>query len=214
VDEVNRVTFLVDGFNLYHSVREAAQATGESLKWLDLRSLCASYLSAIGGAAHVEQVFYFSAFAHFLTPRDPGVILRHKAYVNALTASGVVPVMGRFKWKPRWCPVCKVEHPGHEEKETDVAIAVMLLELCINDACDTAVLVSGDTDLLPAIRSARRLYPDKQVWVTFPHGRHNAELALAADNCITIKRKKYGQHQLPDPVLLADGREARKPEAW
>jgi uncharacterized LabA/DUF88 family protein len=211
---MNRVTFLVDGFNLYHSLREAAKATGASLKWLDLQSLCASYLSAIGGAARLEQVFYFSAFAHFLTPKDPRVIVRHKALVSALRATGVVPMMGRFKWKPRWCPTCKVEHPGHEEKETDVAIAVMLMELCIKDACDTAVLVSGDTDLLPAIRTARRLYPDKQVWVAFPHGRYNAELAEAADNSITIKRKKYRQHQLTDPVVLADGRKAHKPAEW
>jgi uncharacterized LabA/DUF88 family protein len=211
---MSRVSFLIDGFNVYHSVRAAAESTGASLKWLDLRSLCSSYLSAIGGAAQLERVYYFSAYAHFLTPKDPGVIVRHKTYVSALRATGVVPMMGRFKWKPRWCPTCKVENPGHEEKETDVAIAVMLMELCIEDAFDTAVLVSGDTDLLPAIRTARRLYPDKQVWVAFPHGRYNAELAEAADNSITIKRKKYAQHPLADPVVLPDGRKARKPAVW
>jgi uncharacterized LabA/DUF88 family protein len=211
---MNRVSFLVDGFNVYHSVRTAAEATRESLKWLDLRSLCSSYMSAIGGAAQLEQVNYFSAYAHFLTPKDPRVIVRHRTHVNALQATGVVPVMGRFRWKPRWCPTCKTDIPGHEEKETDVAIAVMLMELCIKDEFDTAVLVSGDTDLLPAIRTARRLYPDKQVWVALPHGGYNAELAQAADSRITIKRKKYGQHQLPDPVGLPDGRKAWKPAEW
>jgi uncharacterized LabA/DUF88 family protein len=211
---MNRVSFLVDGFNVYHSVRAAAESTGESLKWLDLRSLCSSYLSAIGGAAQRERIYYFSAYAHFLTPKDPGVIVRHRTYVSALRATGVEPVMSRFKWKPRWCPICKVEHPGHEEKETDVAIAVMLMELCIEDSFDTAVLVSGDTDLLPAIRTVRRLFPEKQIWAAFPHGRYNAELAEAVDQSITIKRKKYGQHQLPDPVVLADGRKASKPIEW
>jgi len=171
-------------------------------------------MSAIGGAAQVEQVFYFSAYAHFLTPKDPGVIVRHRTYVNALSATGVVTVMGRFKWKPRWCPTCKKENPGHEEKETDVAIAVKLIVLFVTDACEMAVLVSGDTDLLPAIRTARRLYPEKQVWVAFPHGRYNAELAEAADNGMTIKRKKYDKFQLPNPVLLPDGRKAHKPPEW
>ena len=35
---MSRVTFLVDGLNVYHSLREAAAALGgRSTKWLDLR---------------------------------------------------------------------------------------------------------------------------------------------------------------------------------
>lgn len=48
-----RVSFFVDGFNLYHSVRE----TGDNhLKWLDLVSLCRAILGKIrGGHVYHEE---------------------------------------------------------------------------------------------------------------------------------------------------------------
>ena len=41
---MNRTTFLVDVFNLYHSVKEAGKDLGVPTKWLDLRSLLSFYL--------------------------------------------------------------------------------------------------------------------------------------------------------------------------
>ena len=39
-----RVTFLVDGFNLYHSLEEASLAMGGvGTKWLDLNALCETF---------------------------------------------------------------------------------------------------------------------------------------------------------------------------
>lgn len=39
----DRVACLVDGFNVYHSIRDVERRVGDaSAKWLDLRSLCAS----------------------------------------------------------------------------------------------------------------------------------------------------------------------------
>ena len=36
----NRVAFLVDGFNVYHSIRDVERRVGDaSAKWLDFRSL-------------------------------------------------------------------------------------------------------------------------------------------------------------------------------
>ena len=61
---MNRTAFLVDGFNLYHSLVDASRDTGGvGTKWLDLRALCASYLSGIGGGAQISQIVYFSALA-------------------------------------------------------------------------------------------------------------------------------------------------------
>jgi hypothetical protein len=49
---VNRTAFLIDGFNLYHSAREAGKATrGHGTKWLDIRALCESYLHLVGSGA-------------------------------------------------------------------------------------------------------------------------------------------------------------------
>lgn len=142
------------------------------------------------------------------------MIVRHRRYVAALRGAGVETVMGRFKWHPRWCPTCQTEVPGYEEKETDVSIAVTLMELCLNDICDTAAIISGDTDLLPAMRAVKRLRPEKQIWVVFPYKRFNLELDQTADRTIKIKRAKYAKHQLPDPVTLSDGSVVAKPAGW
>ena len=51
----------------------------------------------------------------------------------------------------------------HEEKETDVAIAVTLIELFLRDECDAAVLVTGESDIAPALRLAQRQFPGKAI---------------------------------------------------
>ena len=60
------VCFLVDGFNLYHAIREIRSKTGADCRWLDIRSLCESRLYLIDPTAHIAQVHYFSALAHHL----------------------------------------------------------------------------------------------------------------------------------------------------
>jgi uncharacterized LabA/DUF88 family protein len=207
-----RVAFIVDGFNVYHSIEEAVAKGGyNSLKWLDLRSLCASYLSTIDRSAILEGVYYFSAPA---THRDPATVKRHMIYCACLTASGVTVEMSRFRPKDVRCPKCKKRFVRHEEKETDVAIAAKLLELTSTDCSDAVVLVSGDTDLLPAIRTVTRLYPGKRILMGFPHARFSKELRAAASASFKIKAKACAAHQFPATVRLSDGREIHKPPTW
>jgi len=209
----NRVCFLVDGFNVYHSIVEAiraAPAPSPSMKWLDFLAFCRSFLSSIGKDAVLEKVFYFSASADF----RPDKAARHAVLVSALRSTGVEVQLGRFKEKDVWCPSCQTHFKRHEEKETDVAVAVKLLELLAVNACDTIVLVTGDTDLAPAIRTAKVLYPEKRIGVVFPFARHNAELKALAHGTIRVKAKRYVANQLPNPVKTADGQVIWKPASW
>ncbi|MDZ4718003.1 MAG: NYN domain-containing protein [Roseiflexaceae bacterium] len=114
---------------------------------------------------------YFSAYAKHRIPMDADVINRHKKYINCLEDTGVTIELGRFKNKPAHCPHCHALIERHEEKETDVTISVRLLELFVTDQCDTAVVITGDTDIAPAIRAAKRLFPTKQVGVGLPYQR-------------------------------------------
>ncbi len=209
----NRVCFLVDGFNVYHSIIEAIKASpaaAPSMKWLDFLAFCRSFLSAISKDAVLEKVFYFSASADF----RPDKAARHAILVSALRSTGVEVQLGRFKEKDVWCPNCKTGFKRHEEKETDVAVAVKLLELLAVNACDTVVLVTGDTDLAPAIRTAKALYSEKRIWVIFPYARHNAELKALAHGTIRVKAKRYAANQLPNPVRVSDTELIWKPASW
>ena len=135
---------MVYGFNVYHSIVEALERNqATSMKWLDLAALCRSYLSAIGRDAVLERVFYFSAMPEW----RPDNVERQTVYVAALKSTGIEVQLGRFKEKDGMCFKCGATFKRHEEKETDVAVAVKLMELFMLNACDTVVLVTGDTDL-------------------------------------------------------------------
>ncbi len=95
-----------------------------------------------------------------------------------------------------------------------MAISVRLLELFITNQCDTVVVITGDTDIAPAIRAAKSLFPQKQVGVGFPYLRHNRELANLADLHFQISKEQYNIHQFADPYMMRSGYQMRKPLAW
>lgn len=211
-----KVTYLIDGFNLYHSVRLAQKRLKVTSKWLDIKNLCESRLhnihSAEGTTVRLESIYYFSAYAEHLN--DPSIVQRHKRFVKCLRDSGVTVEINRFKSKEIECPFCRKKIFKHEEKETDVSIASKLLEVFITGECDIAVIISGDTDLAPAVRVARKLCPEKSIFFMFPAYRKNKELAQLCPGSMSIKAKQYQKHQFPDPYVLKGGTKISKPISW
>lgn len=209
-----RVSFLVDGLNFYHSLVAIENVSKARVRWLDLHKLCASYLhavrSAVGQRVALARVDYFSA----VPTHDSGKEQRQAAYVTALRHSGVNVTLSRFKQKDVICPRCGSRFTRHEEKETDVAIAMRMMEIAARGECEVVVLVSGDTDLMPAIRAAKRLSPSLIVGVAFPFMRHNAELRSVADFTFSIGQRDVQRAQFPATVALADGTVTTKPSAW
>lgn len=219
---MNRTAFIIDGFNLYHSVKNAsADSSGTSTRWLDINALCDSYLHLVGNGAQTQGIYYFSALAHHLSSVNSGVVQRHQSFIRCLSSTGIRVELARFKKKDisfrtysELGDICSGTLKRHEEKETDVAIATKLFELLISDQCDTAILVTGDTDLAPACRTASRLFPDKTIGFAFPYKRKNKELAKLTSLSFNIDKRHYAAHQFPDPFKLADGTEIYKPPSW
>jgi len=135
-------------------------------------------------------------------------------YMSCLRSTGISVELARFKKKEIYCPNCGKNFVGHEEKETDVAIAAKLFEVCVTNEADTMILMTGDTDLAPAVRSCKRLFPTKLIFFAFPYRRTNAELSAIAPESISIKQKSYLRNQLPNPFILQDGSVIHKPSAW
>ena len=211
---VNRTTFLIDGFNIYHSIVEAAKLSGKSSKWLNYATICNSYLPCIGNNSQTEKIYYFTAFADHLINKDPDKVNRHKLYIRCLEDLGIVPVIGRFKKKIVYCPKCRNSNDKYEEKETDVAICTKLFEIFHKNECDTAIILSGDTDVIPAIKTVKQIFKDKKVVAIFPFKRKNEEVKAACDFSFSIKGDKYLKHLLADPYKLKDGTLINKPAAW
>jgi hypothetical protein len=188
-----RVLVYIDGFNLYHAISDLRDP---ALKWLNLWSLSKSLVLA---GEQLSGVKYFSAFATWM----PGPYFRHRQYVKALECVGVQPILGRFKEKPRECKACGARWTSHEEKETDVNIAINLVQDAILDKFDRAIIVSADSDLAPAIALAKFHGPSKRIFVAAPPGR----FAYARDlnPRIEITRGRIAKHLLAATVNSADG---------
>ena len=210
-----RALFFVDGFNLYHSVIRAQQALpGITHKWLDLIALAKANLLSLGPTEVLAGVHYFTAYADHLALTDPAKITRHRAYVRALTASGVIAHFGHFKAKDTWIESAQAYHRIWQEKATDVGIVAELFRLAHHDAFDVAVIVSGDVDYAPALPVFHELYPRKRLVFSFPYDRKNRELDRLALGSFTLSKEAYSQHQFPEAVRLPSGKFVVCPLSW
>lgn len=149
------------------------------------------------------------------TPSDPDKPRRQSAYLDALqTLPDVQVFYGHYLLRTQKCRACGAEDQIPTEKMTDVKIAVELLSDAFQDAFDTAMIVSADSDLVPPIGTVRRLFPRKGIIVAFPPNRSSVELRKIAGVTFTIGRKKLADSRFPERVRAASGHVIVGPETW
>lgn len=158
-----RVKVYIDGFNLYHSIAELG-GNRNHLKWLNLWGLSNSLLRE---EETLQGVEYFSALKRTNIDR----LKRHEQYIEALKYHDVTIHLGKFKKKFHRCRECNKTYTGWEEKETDVHIAVKIVEDAFTDQFDKAIIISADTDLMPPIDSVKSFFPEKNIVVIAPPKR-------------------------------------------
>ncbi|MGH4008661.1 MAG: NYN domain-containing protein [Pseudonocardiaceae bacterium] len=201
-----RVVAYIDGFNLYFGLKARH---GRRYLWLDLQALV---LGLMRPGQTLEQITYFTARVR----NDPEGRQRQSYYLDALASHSplVTIVDGRFQEKPRHCRNCGAAWTVYEEKETDVSIAAALIEDAVLDRYDTALLISADSDLCPAIITMKRLRPEKRIIAVFPPRRHSADLKRAVDAYLSIGDDKIRKAQLPPEVVNNAGITLRRPKYW
>jgi len=203
---LGRVAGYVDGFNLYHGMRGRF---GRKWLWLDVEALVRLLQPEQG---ELSLVRYFTAGVR----DDPGAAARQTRYLNGLIAHcQVLQIhLGHYQAKDRRCRFCGATWRTYEEKETDVSIAVRLVSDANADRFDSAVVVSADGDLVPAIEEVRRVKPSAQVVVAFPPGRSSDRLRTAAGSRLRINESMLRRSQLPEEILAPDGVMLAKPAYW
>lgn len=204
---MERVTAYVDGFNLYFGLREA----GRRFLWLDVEQLVRDLLLP---QQELARVNYFTARVSGTTS-DPDKPKRQNTYLEAIEVhTNVVIHYGHYLARMRTCLNCASKWTEHEEKGTDVNIAVQMLLDAFRDEFDTALLVSADGDLAGPITAIRSVWPRKRVVVAFPPKRVSAKLKKKASAFYYIGQASVARSQLPDPVVKPDGYLLRKPLSW
>lgn len=205
---MDRVITYIDGLNLYYGIRKAGWFR---LLWFDPWSLSDSMLDA---GQELAGVRYFAARFQ----EDPGGSTKRidqGAHFDAMALdSRIDQYFGYFLPKHVWCGCCNEERVTFEEKMTDVNIASQILCDFEDDKLDTAVVVSGDSDLVTPIQIALERNPTKRVVVAFPPRRVSKHLQQVASHWFKMSESALSDSQFPDTLLVAGGYELRRPEAW
>ncbi len=166
-----RIAILVDGSNLYHYLREL-KLTG--LAEFDYKAF-AQYLAR--GRTLVSSTYYIGKVRSHGDAKGEELRRWQQRLVAHLQNSG---------WNVEYGHM--LQHNGvFQEKGVDVHIAVDLLTGAYENHYDTAVLVSSDTDLIPAVLAVRG--KKKQVeYIGFAH-RPSFGLMKNVDLTTTLRRE-------------------------
>jgi len=195
---MSRTSYYVDGFNLYHAIKPLACP---ELKWLNLHALATSFLRQEDTLA---EVTYFTAMLTWNAEK----CRRHRAYIDALSASGVSVVVSKFIKGNRFCRQFTRYCDFHEEKQTDVALAVKVLRDAQAGIIERAVLVTADSDQIPLIRELRKSFPSLSIEIAAPPGRMREarELCSVASRFSEISPGRLRTCLLPRNVVDESGR--------
>ncbi len=206
-----RVIVYVDGFNLYYGVLKFSKE-----KWLNIERL----FKLLRPRDFIVKIRYFTALS------SGGKSLDQLAYLKAIEALPLVNVVrGRYKNKSVKCLVssCTVADKDRffttpEEKRTDVNIAVSMLDDAYQNLCDHLVVVSGDSDLVPAVNMVKTRFPQKKVTVYVPSRNPvrgaAVELRASADRDRDLPLILLKHAQLPASIPDGSGGFILKPSTW
>ena len=202
---MEKVIFFIDGFNLYHALDDNKKFY--RYKWLDLSSLVQKFITKND---KIEEIYYFTALAIW----SPDKMKRHKAFIKAQELSGTKIIYGEFKRRDKKCQICKRIYQTFEEKQTDVNIAIQLFKLSIQEKYDKAMIISGDSDLIPSIEAVKSIFPHKKIGVIIPIGRSAEQLKQTCDFHMKMKEKHLKGSMLPDVIDLGEGNKLERPQRW
>ena len=202
----------VDGFNLYYGCLK-----GTSHKWLDLDALCRTLLPN----NQLHRIRYFTA--RVKARDDPLAPVRQDLYLQALsTLPHVSTHLGHFLVTkarmalatpppagPRTVEVLKTE-----EKGSDVNLATYLLTDAFRGDCQTAVVITNDSDLAEPIRviSQELSIP---VGLINPHPRQASRALLRQGPAFvkSIRPSVLAKSQFPAEIVVR-GRTIHRPQGW
>jgi uncharacterized LabA/DUF88 family protein len=208
-----RCTVYIDGFNWYYAIFKRRP----EWKWLNIQS----FFDEIRPDEEVCAIKMFSAYvepeAQSSAARD-----RQKAYFAALCGiQRVKIVLGKYQQREVTCRAsCGMKYLAPEEKKTDVNIAVHILNDVVKGLTDSIAVVSGDSDLEPAIFWVKENYERVKITVYIPSlpedeaRRTNRAYGQHGIACRFLPLEPIPRHQLPPRMLRLSGGELTRPAEW
>ena len=213
---MERVSFYVDGFNLFYGLRRLKKEDADWQKcyWIDFVKLFQNF---IGENQVLQKVYYFTAppFSVRKSNRQTQLFEANKL----LNGGRIEFVKGMFYEKRYQCPNCQYQYTIPEEKRTDVNISVCMMGDCGLNNVDTIVLVSADSDLIPPLEFILENFPEKKIRVYFPPDNSSGALRdFMRERNSRVVRLQYSKMKflnsiMPDTVTK-DGISYTIPPKW
>ena len=205
--EKKKVIVYVDGFNFYYGLK--ASPKWKRYYWLGIGGFFEKFLKP---NQELIAVKYFSA-----RPDDPEANVNQGCFFQANKENPRFRlILGTYLKKSIVCRKCGYEIRTHEEKETDVRIATQIVADAYERNCDIAIVVSADSDMVPAIEIAKGI--GQTVFVYFPPNQHSSNLAtMGSGSPLFLQRyeSRFRQSLLPDTVHLQSlDIDITVPEKW
>ena len=201
-----RVSVYIDGFNLYHAIEKIRK---NHLKWLNIYAFATSFLRQ--GEA-LAGVHFFTA----LTYGDADKQARHIALMEALQATGVKVNRSDFKKAKKYCRTQDRYCKFWEEKQSDVAIAISMISDAMSGATDRIVLVTADTDQIPAVQFIKNNYPHVELSLAIPPGRKDEARDLG--KCFVdpreIEEPRIAANLFGASIMGPEGRPIKRPAPY
>jgi NYN domain len=200
-----RVVAYVDGLSLYHGLRDRGW---RRYYWLNAQALAQNLLKP---GQQLAATKYFTARATGPAGPRQGQV----ALLEALSSLRNLHVYyGKYHANPAGLRAGTSRPAAPHEKSSDVNLAVELLSDAVENAFDTALIISADSDLYPALKACRRLFPDKRIVVAFPPRRVSEALKQVSHAYLHIGRDKLARSLLPPELPRLDGYVLKRPVSW
>lgn len=205
---MNRSVVYIDGLNLYYGALK-----NTTWKWLNLEK----YFSLLRNTDSILAIKYFTGKAK--SSADQGT------YLAALAQTQVQVFLGSFKNRLLTCRVQGCTYRGSrrfsypEEKKTDVNIGIHLVNDAHRDRYDLAVMITGDSDIIPALEMVKQEYPSKKLICYVPdyfgyRGIGNDLQATLSSRCRILPNNLFKHAQFPLEISDNRGGWIRKPVGW
>ncbi len=221
-----KIAVYIDGFNMFHHMKKAF---GKKYYWLNYKELAKKF------CWHNEKIIKVAYFTAYFK-RDKNWERKHKNYVQALNCAGVETILGKYqevnkvfsnrghniisfilkpflKWLPnkiqaKFLPQ-RIEYKNFEEKRTDVNIAVNILQDGLLDKYDKCFIISGDSDISPAIESVKKLKKNKQFILLLPPWARAHTMSHVCHATIEVTENHLKHSLLPNTI-----KNIHRPKWW
>lgn len=172
MSDTQRIAIFIDGSNLYHALKE---------DFGDAKINFERFAAKLVEARTLIRIYYYSAPLDRMRDQQ-GAKDQQKFFDQLQRVPYLTLKLGRLEPRPKGVWV---------EKGVDIVIATDMLRFAFSNVYDTAVLVSGDSDFVPAVQAVQDF------------GKH-VEMACSSSGRSTLLRNTCDRAIELNENLLAD----------